>query len=157
MPHPTQAILGTRRVPRRSARPHSDRRCGSWPSSQRRCRPGAVLFRARDLLVRQRTQIINALRGHLSEFGLIGAKGRENALKLMKLVDETATSLPASARSVLSFIGRIVLLSFHEWADIAGGDQLDLVPEPRDLSPPCSGYLRKFPSPPRIGAVPRRP
>jgi transposase len=64
----------------------------------------AVLFRARDLLVRQRTQIINALRGHLSEFGLIGAKGRENALKLMKLVDETATSLPASARSVLSLL-----------------------------------------------------
>ena len=31
----------------------------------------AVVFRARDLLVRQRTQIINALRGHLAEFGLV--------------------------------------------------------------------------------------
>jgi transposase len=29
----------------------------------------AVVFRARDLLVRQRTQCINALRGHLSEYG----------------------------------------------------------------------------------------
>ena len=28
-----------------------------------------VVFRARDLLVRQRTQIINALRGHLAEYG----------------------------------------------------------------------------------------
>ena len=36
----------------------------------------AVVFRARDLLVRQRTQIINALRGHLAEFGLVVAKGR---------------------------------------------------------------------------------
>src|SRR5215213_8806536 len=29
-----------------------------------------VVFRTRDLLVRQRTQIINALRGHLAEFGI---------------------------------------------------------------------------------------
>src|SRR6266853_5081696 len=29
----------------------------------------AVVFRTRDLLVRQRTQLINALRGHLAEFG----------------------------------------------------------------------------------------
>ena len=35
----------------------------------------AVVFRARDLLVQQRTQIINALRGHLAEFGLVVAKG----------------------------------------------------------------------------------
>jgi transposase len=35
----------------------------------------AVVFRVRDLLVRQRTQIINALRGHLTEFGLVVAKG----------------------------------------------------------------------------------
>jgi transposase len=31
----------------------------------------AVVFRARDLLVRQRTQIINAIRGHLAEFGMV--------------------------------------------------------------------------------------
>ena len=30
-----------------------------------------VVFRARDLLVRQRTQCINALRGHLSEYGCV--------------------------------------------------------------------------------------
>src|SRR3954462_9685398 len=35
----------------------------------------AVVFRTRDLLVRQRTQAINALRGHLAEFGIIAAKG----------------------------------------------------------------------------------
>jgi transposase len=35
----------------------------------------AVGFRARDLLVRQRTQIINALGGHLAEFGVVVAKG----------------------------------------------------------------------------------
>ena len=35
----------------------------------------AVVFRARDLLVRQRTQLINALRGHLTEYGWIAPKG----------------------------------------------------------------------------------
>jgi transposase len=33
----------------------------------------AVVFRARDLLVRQRTQAINALRGHLGEYGVVVA------------------------------------------------------------------------------------
>src|SRR3954452_4441616 len=34
-----------------------------------------VVFRARDLLVRQRTQCINALRGHLSEYGYVFPQG----------------------------------------------------------------------------------
>ena len=34
-----------------------------------------MLFRTRDLLVRQRTQTINALRGHLAEFGVIAPQG----------------------------------------------------------------------------------
>src|SRR3712207_8372114 len=38
----------------------------------------AVVFRTRDLLVRQRTQAINALRGHLAEFGIIAAKDRKS-------------------------------------------------------------------------------
>ena len=41
-----------------------------------------MIFRLRDLLVGQRTQTINALRGHLAEFGLVAAKGRENVDKL---------------------------------------------------------------------------
>lgn len=36
----------------------------------------AMLFRTRDLLVRQRTQLINALRGHLAEYGVVAAEGR---------------------------------------------------------------------------------
>ena len=34
-----------------------------------------MLFRTRDLLVRQRTQTINALRGHLAEFGVVAPQG----------------------------------------------------------------------------------
>src|SRR5215208_1241700 len=43
----------------------------------------AVVFRTRDLLVRQRTQANNALRGHLTEFGVIAAKGPVHTSKLM--------------------------------------------------------------------------
>ena len=34
-----------------------------------------VVFRARDVLVRQRTQCINALRGHMTEYGWVVPKG----------------------------------------------------------------------------------
>ena len=36
-----------------------------------------MLHRTRDLLIRQRTQLINALRAHLAELGLVSAKGYE--------------------------------------------------------------------------------
>ena len=45
-----------------------------------------VVFRTRDLLVRQRTQLINALRGHLAEFGMVARKGPGNAPRLIELV-----------------------------------------------------------------------
>ena len=63
-----------------------------------------MLFRARDFLVRQRAQVINAMHGHLAEFGIMGAKGREHALKLMSLVDDAETGLSASRRSVLALL-----------------------------------------------------
>lgn len=37
--------------------------------------PGAMTFRTRDLLVRQRTQLISALRGHLAEHGVVAPQG----------------------------------------------------------------------------------
>src|SRR3984893_12366888 len=38
---------------------------------------GLMLLGVRDLLVKQRTMLINAMRGHAAEFGVVGAKGRE--------------------------------------------------------------------------------
>lgn len=34
-----------------------------------------MLHKTRDLLVRQKTMLINALRGHVSEFGIVSAQG----------------------------------------------------------------------------------
>ena len=45
-----------------------------------------MLHRTRDLLVRQRTQLINAMRAHLAELGLIAARGREGVQSLIALV-----------------------------------------------------------------------
>src|SRR5688572_4075776 len=61
----------------------------------------AMVFRTRDLLVRQRTQAINALRGHLAEFGVITAKGPAHVDRLIAALDDPASELPEAARAVL--------------------------------------------------------
>ncbi len=63
-----------------------------------------VVFRARDLLVRQRTQCINALRGHLSEYGYVFPQGITHAGRLIAHVEDPNTALPESARSVLTVL-----------------------------------------------------
>jgi transposase len=60
-----------------------------------------LVFRTRDLLVRQRTQIINALRGHLTEYGWVVAKGPFHLSRLIELVEDPAVELPEEARSML--------------------------------------------------------
>lgn len=59
----------------------------------------AMVFRTRDLLVRQRTQIVNALRGHLAEYGWAAPRGRAQVMLLADLLDEKemASSLPEAA------------------------------------------------------------
>src|SRR5438477_10414390 len=47
-----------------------------------------MLHRTRDLLIRQRTQLINAMRAHLAELGLVAQKGREGVQQLMRTVAE---------------------------------------------------------------------
>jgi transposase len=61
----------------------------------------AVVFRARDLLVKQRTQIINALRGHLTEFGIVTAKGPAHIAQLVRAVEDEAEPIPELARPIL--------------------------------------------------------
>jgi len=61
----------------------------------------AVVFRARDLLVRQRTQTINALRGHLAEYGFVVAQGPSHIAKLIERIERCENDLPAPARRAL--------------------------------------------------------
>ena len=73
----------------------------------------AVVFRTRDLLVRQRTQAINALRGHLAEFGIIAAKGPLHVPQLIALMDDPTSDLPHAARVILGILVQ-ELQALHE-------------------------------------------
>ena len=54
----------------------------------------AVVFRTRDLLVGQRTQIINAIRGHLAEYGLIAPQGPSHVDQLIAQIEDPAPAFP---------------------------------------------------------------
>lgn len=65
-----------------------------------------VLHRTRDLLMRQRTMLLNAVRGHLAEFGIIAPQGPGKALELIAQLREGAhADLPDVARTALLGIG----------------------------------------------------
>jgi transposase len=61
-----------------------------------------VLHRARDLLTRQRTMIINAIRAHLAEFGIVAAQGPRHVVELIaELQCPESSSVPAVARQAI--------------------------------------------------------
>lgn len=63
----------------------------------------ALVFRGRDLLVRQRTQISNALRGHMAEYGWIAPKGLAHLEKLAALLADPS-AVPADVRVVCTVL-----------------------------------------------------
>lgn len=61
--------------------------------------------RTRDLLVRQRTMLANALRGHLAEFGVVGTRGFRRLEELVAMARTTPASLlPAMALECIELI-----------------------------------------------------
>jgi transposase len=66
---------------------------------------GLMLHRARQLLVRQRTQLANALRAHLAELGIVAATGDKGLKELLAVVaDAEDRRLPAVARTALALL-----------------------------------------------------
>ncbi|WP_422631444.1 IS110 family transposase, partial [Pseudomonas lurida] len=66
----------------------------------------ALVFRTRDLLVKQRTQLGNAIRGHLTEYGWVAPKGPSHLAMLADLLDdsEMAATLPEAARPMFAMM-----------------------------------------------------
>jgi transposase len=61
-----------------------------------------MLHRTRDLLMRQRTQLINALRAHLAELGIVAAQGNAGLKELLKIIaGEREARLPVDAHASL--------------------------------------------------------
>jgi transposase len=64
-----------------------------------------MLHRTRDLLVRQRTMLVNALRGHLGEFGVVGVKGISRLPDLLAMATATPVcELPDLARECIELL-----------------------------------------------------
>jgi len=83
----------------------------------------AMLFRTRDLLVRQRTQLINALRGHLSEHGVVAPQGTTNITVLAQAIETLERSIPI----LIIELARIYI------------DQIEKLSEKRSPGKPRSG------------------
>jgi transposase len=62
-----------------------------------------MLFKSRDLLIGQRTQLLNALRGHFGEIGIAVAKGPHEVKALIDkvMIAEPAQALPEAMRAAL--------------------------------------------------------
>ena len=74
-----------------------------------------VLHRSRDLLMRQRTMMLNAIRAHLAEFGNIAAQGPSKVVELVaELRSEKPSAVPEIAR-----VGLLALAAQHEGLTIA--------------------------------------
>ncbi|SFP96506.1 IS110 family transposase [Sphingomonas rubra] len=66
----------------------------------------ALVFRTRDLAVKQRTQLGNAIRGHLAEYGWVASKGAAHLAMLADLLDggEIGETLPEAARPMFTMM-----------------------------------------------------
>jgi transposase len=105
-----------------------------------------MLHRARDLLVRQRTQLINALRAHLAEMGLVAAKGVDGLKSLLGVIVEAGKSgtLPAPMLQAL----QALVAQLQSLGDQIGGLERDIHAEHR-----ASESSRRLESIPGIGVI----
>lgn len=101
--------------------------------------------KVRELLVAQRTQLLNALRSHLAEIGIIAAQAPNNARALAVLIMESNDMIPAIVRSALLPVVRRLNELDHE---IGQSDQAILALARAD------GTARRLMSVPGIGPSP---
>ena len=78
-----------------------------------------MLFKSRDLLIGQRTQLLNALRGHFGEVGIVVPRGAHEVSALVERVmnEEKAEALPEAMRAAL----RPLVVSLFSLNDEIGG------------------------------------
>jgi transposase len=105
-----------------------------------------MLLKVRDLLVKQRTMLGNALRGHAAEFGVAGAKGPTKMAALLQQIAEDA-DLPALAREMLGSVAAQLAAVEMRLAGI----EAKLVA--RYKADPKSRLLATIPGVGRLGAV----
>lgn len=84
--------------------------CVAVKSAEHQAR--AVTFRTHQCFVRQRTQLINALRGHLAEFGLVFPQGPAHLKQAAALLEDGMTEVPDTVREIAQlYLDQINLLT----------------------------------------------
>ena len=124
-----------------------------------------VVFRARDVLVRQQTQCINALRGHLMEYGYVVSKGPVHIATLIDQVEDPNSQLPESARTIFMVLiatlgGGILALALKGTAAFGIRTGTGFLPGPtpgRQTSDPCTPSRQQGRSPRPVRPRCRRP
>jgi len=77
------------------------------PTKSEQQQSGLMLHRSRQLLVRQRTMLSNAIRGHMAELGIISAKGRNGTAELLRVIANAEDNrIPPIARLCLDVLAR---------------------------------------------------
>jgi len=77
------------------------------PTKSEQQQSALMLHRSRQLLVRQRTMLSNAIRGHMAELGIISAKGRNGTAQLLEIIANPADDrIPTVARLSLAVLAR---------------------------------------------------
>ena len=105
-----------------------------------------MLVGVRDRLIRNRTQLANAIRGYAAEFGVIAAKGMAHLVPLLERI-EADESLPALARELFAIQAKeYVQLQAHI-------DEVEAKLMAWHRADECSRRLAKIPSVGPIGAV----
>jgi transposase len=77
-----------------------------------------MLHRARNLLTRQETSLINAIRGHFAEFGIIEAAGAHRVKRLIAQLDDPELAIPELARGVLVLLAHQLAATEQSLAEI---------------------------------------
>jgi transposase len=65
-----------------------------------------VVHRVHELLSRQRVMLINAIRSHMAEFGIIASSGPQHVAPLIKRIDDPDSDLPSVVRHVLALLAQ---------------------------------------------------
>ena len=106
-----------------------------------------MLYRMRDLLMRQRTQLINALRAHLAELGIVAAQGNAGLKELLKIIaGERDARLPVDAHASLV----VLAAGLHAVQTMIGSIERRIIAQHR--SDEASKWLRSIPGIGIVGA-----
>jgi len=112
----------------------------------------AMLFRTRELLVGQRTQLVNALRGHLAEHGHVAPTGLRHVARLAGIVAGEAGALPELVRELGALYlarieetsARIAELERRIAAAAAGSDMVRRLRSMPGVGPICALAVETF-------------